>query len=227
MNKNERNLVKKQFNKEVKILLFSISALAAVVLGIYYFTPKKEVPPPLVVTQNMTTPLFREFNHKSGPDDAKVKIIEFYDPECEACAAFFPFVRQMKSRLKDKVQLIARYALYHGNSKLAAQASDAAGLQGKFWEYQELLFLNQKKWSHSQTPATVRFLEYAQDLNLDLNKFKEDMMNNAERMKTISLDLEDGVKLGVNGTPTFFVNGRMLGQLHPDKLNEMIENELK
>jgi protein-disulfide isomerase len=224
----------KKIKKEVSILISSISAIIIILAGIYFFTDKKEqvsAPPPVATTyesvllNNRPTSLIRDFSHRDGPEDAKVKVVEFYDPECEACAAFFPYVQKIKSRYKNKIQLIARYALYHSNSLLAAKASDAAALQGKFWEYQELLFLNQKQWSHQQGAATTHFINYAKDLNLNQGKFIADM-NDSARMHNITIDLEDGKGLQVNGTPTFFVNNKQLEKLHPDALMEAIEKEL-
>lgn len=224
MKKHEKNAVKKLFNKELKILLGSALAVISVVAGIYYFsqTDKSENIVAAVTPDN----LVREFNHKTGPNNAKIKLVEFYDPECEACSALAPYVKEIVSRYKNDIQLTVRYALYHGNSELAAKASDASGIQGKFWEFQELLFLNQHEWSHKQTPSTEYFIKYAKDLDLDISKFQADM-NDLKRMETIAIDLEDGKKLGVNGTPTIFINGKKLEKLDPNSFKDMIEIEMK
>lgn len=221
--KNEKATIKKQFNRELKILLGSVFAIISIAAGIYYFSQTDNI-------ENISATagpeyLVREFNHKTGPDDAKIKLVEFYDPECEACAALAPHVKEIVSRYKNDIQLTVRFALYHGNSELAAKASDAAGIQGKFWEFQELLFLNQHEWSHKKDPATEYLIKYAKDLNLDISKFLADM-NDIKRMETISLDLEDGKKLDVQGTPTIFMNGKKIESLNPNSLKEMIENEL-
>jgi protein-disulfide isomerase len=211
-------------NKELKIILASLFGVLVIAVGIYFLTNKK------IDTNSESSPpelqnLVRDFNHKKGPDNAKVKIVEFYDPECESCSAFFPYVKEVLARYPNDVQLIVRYALYHGNSTLAAKASDAAGLQGKFWEFQELLFLNQGEWSHSQMPATKFMMKYAEDLSLDIKKFNADMTD-LKRMETIAIDLEDGPKLGVKGTPTIFVNGKKLERIHPTDFQEMVAGEV-
>ncbi|AUN97693.1 disulfide bond formation protein DsbA [Bacteriovorax stolpii] len=212
-----------QFNKELKIIIGSILALLVIGFGVSFFTQSKPVE--TVSTDSAPENLVRDFNHRMGPDSAKVKIVEFYDPECEACSAFFPYVKEIMKRHKDKVQLIVRYALYHGNSKLAAKASDAAALQGKFWEYQEVLFTSQNEWSHQKQPATSFFLKYAKDLGMDVAKFETDMKD-LRRMETINIDLEDGPKVGVNGTPTIFINGKKLDRINPDYFNEKVEEAL-
>jgi protein-disulfide isomerase len=223
-------MFKNKLSKEIKVLFFSIVTIISIAFGVYVFTYSTKSEVIIATEQNNQTSLvpslIRSFNHRSGHDNAKVQIVEFYDPECESCAAFFPFVSKVKALYKNEIQLITRYALYHGNSLMAAKASDAAGLQGKFWEFQELLFLNQHKWSHQQTSALSYFLEYAKDLSLDLQKFQTDM-EDPKILKNIMIDIEDGKSLGVNGTPTFFINGRKLLNINPNSFNEEIENELK
>lgn len=214
----------KKNNIEIKIMLASLLVVALISVTLFGLNSRRE-------SENIdSTPtpenLTRDFNHKMGPDNAKVKIVEFYDPECEACSGFFPYVKEIVKRYDKDIQLITRYALYHGNSVLAAKASDAAALQGKFWDFQELLFLNQHEWSHKQLPAISYFIKYAQDLNLDVTKFKTDI-EDSKRMDTISIDIEDSKKLGVNGTPTIFVNGKMLENISPSSFQELVESELK
>jgi len=226
MKKHKKIAIRNQLNKEIKTILGSLIAIVLIAFGIYYFTQNKtEEVADVTNSSKVPANLTREFNHKKGPDNAKIKIVEFYDPECEACAAFFPYVKEILFQYKDDIQLTARYALYHGNSELAAKASEASALQGKFWEFQELLFLNQKEWSHSKIPSTDKFIKYAKDLDLNISKFMTDM-NDLKRMETISIDVEDGKKIGINGTPTFYVNGKLLENLNPVAFRSMIEQEL-
>jgi len=225
MNKNQKKEMNEKLSKEVIILTSSLLVLAVVGILLYFFWPKgkvEEASTPIPVDIKLT----REYNHKLGPDSAKVKIVEFYDPECEACAAFYPHVKEIMDIYKNDVQLIVRYALYHGNSLLAAKASDAAALQGKFWEYQAILFVKQAEWSHKEMPATVYFEKYAKELNLDINKFKNDM-DDLQRMVTINEDIEDGKKIGVNGTPTFFINGTKLTHFSPESFKISVKYELE
>jgi protein-disulfide isomerase len=224
MKKKQNVEIKNQLNKEIKIVLLSLIAIVICGAAIYFFNTQKVQEVSSTNTQPVN--LTREFNHKKGPDSAKVKIVEFYDPECEACAGFFPYVKDALARHGNNIQLTTRYALYHGNSGPAAKATEAAAIQGKFWDFQELLFLNQHEWSHKKEPATEYFIKYAKDLDLDISRFKNDM-EDPKRMETINIDIEDGKILGVNGTPTIFINGKMLEKINPTYFNERIEEELR
>lgn len=222
MKKNNKIEIKNQISREIKIMLASFVGIALIAIIFFGLSQKSsETSTESAISENLT----REFNHKRGPDNAKVKIVEFYDPECESCSAFFPYIKEIVNRYEKDVQLIVRYALYHGNSLLAAKASDAAALQGKFWDFQELLFLNQPEWSHKKESSISFFVKYAQDLELDISKFKADI-EDLKRMEKINIDIEDGKKLGVNGTPTIFVNGKKLHHISPESFQVLVESEL-
>jgi protein-disulfide isomerase len=208
--------------KEVKILLASVVVIVVCVLALVWKNQKQTD----VVTSNLPENLTREFNHKMGPDNAKVKIVEFYDPECEACSAFFPYVKDVMKEYEGKIQLIVRYALYHGNSTQAAKAIEAAGKQGKYWEYQELMFLNQGQWTHRNSTPWDLFERYAADLELNMEQFKMDI-NEQSFVSNFAIDIADGKNLGVQGTPTIFINGVKMETLHPAAFREKIQEAMK
>lgn len=137
--------------KEVKILIVS----SLVIIGCFLALLWKNQNKPETTVAKGPQDLVRDFNHKIGPEDAKVKIVEFYDPECEACAAFYPYVKEALKRYEGKIQLTVRYALYHSSSREAAKATEAAARQGKFWEYQDILFVRQEQWSHKSVVVFV------------------------------------------------------------------------
>lgn len=221
---SKRQEIKKQLTKEIKIIIGSFVAILSIAVVILLMNNKSTAEVKPIVRSDDST-LIRSFNHRTGPDNAKVKLVEFYDPECEACASFFPYVKNILAKYPNDVQLIVRYALYHSNSLLAAKASEAAAIQGKFWEFQELLFVKQNEWSHNEFPATMHFTKYASELKLDVEKFRSDM-NDLNRVAIINTDIEDGKTLGVTGTPTFFVNGEKLTNFSPEGLEEAIVNEI-
>lgn len=178
--------------------------------------------------------LVREDSPTMGPADAKITLVEFYDPECESCAAFAPVVKKIYSDYGGKVRLVMRYMPLHRNSMTAATFTEAAGEQGKYWEAQELLFKKQPEWGEKHgappdpnaPPINVLFDKYAKELGLDMEKAKASI--NARKFdEKIKRDQTDGQGLGVRRTPTFFVNGRELARFSEADLRSLIEEELK
>ena len=144
-----------------------------------------------------------------GPADAKVTLVEFLDPECEACRAIHPVVNDLKTKFQNRFRLVVRYMPLHGNSVLAASAAEAAGEQGRYWQYLDVLYRTQPDWGEKQTPQRERFLEYARVLNLDLAAF-EKAMDDPKYAAKVERDRQDGIASGVKGTPTFFLDGQRL-----------------
>lgn len=141
---------------------------------------------------------------------SKVILIEYLDFQCPACANAYPMVSRIKEEYKDKVQYVVRhYPLSsHPYGFEASQAAEAAGQQGKFWEMYDLLFKNQRVWSVADdVEATFRF--YAEELKLDMNKYDIDYAAQATKDR-IRSDSQNGTSLGVNSTPTFFLNNRKI-----------------
>ncbi len=178
--------------------------------------------------------LVREDSYKLGSADAKVTIVEFLDPECEACARFHPIMKKVLKDYDGKVRLVVRYMPLHPNSLSAATFMEAAGEQGKYWEAQDLLFEKQSEWGtkHGQ-PAnapkadiTALFKGYADELNLDKDKINKVFAGNSFAAK-IERDKKDGESLHVQQTPTIFVNGRKLATLSEPALTYLVEQELK
>lgn len=161
-----------------------------------------------------------------GPSDARVTVVEFLDPECESCQAFYPTVKKVLKEFEGRVRFVVRYMPFHSNSILAIQATEAAGLQMKYWEMQEILFLRQAEWGHQREPQTQLMLKYASELGLDTEQFSASLSNILVFQK-IERDRQDGIALGVEGTPTIFINGRRLEELNYESLKAKIELELK
>lgn len=161
-----------------------------------------------------------------GPADAKVTLVEFLDPECEACRAIHPVVNDLKTKYKDRFRLVVRYMPLHGNSVLAASAAEAAGAQGRYWEYLDVLYRTQSEWGEQQTPQRERFLEYARVLNLDLAMF-EKSLDDPQWAAKVERDRVDGVASGVKGTPTFFLDGKLLELKALGDLEEALKTALE
>ena len=141
-----------------------------------------------------------------GPDGT---FVEFLDFECESCGAVYPSVEELREKYGDRVTFVVRYMPLHGNSVNAAKAAEAAAQQGEFEAMYDRLFETQKEWSHSDDSKEGTFFGYAEELGLDMKRFREDF-DHADTLARIEQSAADGRALGVSGTPTFFLNGERL-----------------
>lgn len=216
-------------DKETKVFLGIGVALIAVVIGGAVLLSKSSPQQ----TQTVDTAavdqgtLITESSNKVGPEDAKVKIVEFADFQCPGCAAAHPALSQAIEEYKDRVLFVYRYfpLTIHKNAKLAAVAAEAAAMQGKFWEMSEKLYENQSSWGN-ETNAKEIFIGYAKELALDEQKFTVDL-DSKEIVDKIDNDYSDGLRAGVDQTPTFFINGvKYPVVFNYEELKQIIETEL-
>ncbi len=150
-------------------------------------------------------------SYTKGPQTAKVKITEYADLECPACAAMHPIIDDLLAKYPNDIELTFKHfplATIHPNALPAAKAAEAAGIQGKFFEMLDLMFTNQGEWSKNSNEDEV-FTRYATELGLDVEKFKADIKDATIAAK-IKSNYAEGVSLSVRGTPTFFINGTKL-----------------
>ena len=146
-----------------------------------------------------------------GNPNASVVIYEYSDFQCPACASAFPVVAEVAAEYGDDIAVVYRhYPLRqaHPHAQLAGQASEAAGMQGKFWEMHDELFKSQRSWSTQSNPSDF-FIELAEKLDLDTTQFETDMNSSAARDK-VNADYSSGVASQVRGTPTFYINGEQI-----------------
>lgn len=213
--------------KDMKMILYPAVALIIFgLIGWYLYQPTNDKNTANEPTTASSVPLIRDGNYTIGNKDAKVTVVEFFDPECEACAAFHPILKEVLKDFSAEVFFVGRYMLYHGNSHNAAIALEAAGAQGKYWEFQDILFTRQEQWSHRKDSPMSIFEKYAEELKLDLNTFKTSLDDTTLKQK-IAQDVADGQQLGVRGTPSFFINGKPLMTLSNEGLRDAIAEALK
>lgn len=176
--------------------------------------------------QEPQSPIFKvsEDNDPSfGGKQAKIVIIAFSDFECPFCARVKPTIQKIKETYKDEVRIVFRdFPLsFHAKAKTAAIAAECAEDQGKFWEYHDILFDNQRKLEEDS------LVKYASDLKLNVTEFKK-CLKDPQKLEEVEKDIEDGKRLGVKATPTFFINGRMhSGVLSLHEFKSKIDETLK
>ena len=175
-----------------------------------------------------TSSLVRDHSPKAGNGDARVTIVEFFDPACGTCRAFHPFVKGILSDNPGKVNLVVRYLPLHSGSEDVVKILEAARLQGKFWEALEAAYATQGKWAINHQAYPELFWRSISSVGLDSEQVSRDMQSPAVA-QNIQQDIDDGRRLGVSKTPGFFVNGKPLvkfGQMQLIQLvNEALERE--
>lgn len=159
-------------------------------------------------------------DHLQGLREAAVTLVEYGDFECEHCAAVFLLMMEIKRWLRDELCYVFRHfpvAGKHPRALQAAEAAEAAGAQGRFWEMHDLLC------EHSPALGEVHLNRYARELGLDLERFERGMREHIYMEKVLE-DFKSGVASGVTGTPAFFINGvRYKGDPDLDSLLAAIE----
>ncbi len=179
-------------------LIFGLVILGAI-SGVVYLVVKNSAPPTNVAVDLSGIPV-----------GSPVNFVEYGDFQCPACGAYYPLVKQALKAYGDKIKFTFKnFPLsQHKNADIASRAGESAREQGKFMEMYDMLYTNQEKWAESTT-ARDTFIGYAKTLNLDLTKFQKDIDSDAIESR-VRNDYQEGVSLGVNSTPTFFVNGRQI-----------------
>ena len=169
----------------------------------------------------LTLPV-NERDYSIGPNNAPLTLVEYGDYECPYCRMVYHNVQALQERLDDQMHYVFRHlplTSAHPNAQRAAEAAEAAGEQGKFWEMHRALFENREL-----DEAHIR--QYAEEIGLDMAQFDRDMAERRHQDK-VEEDLRSGIESGANGTPTFFVNGeRYDGAWDVDALLERVEEPL-
>ncbi|HJZ05083.1 hypothetical protein A2634_04535 [Candidatus Amesbacteria bacterium RIFCSPHIGHO2_01_FULL_48_32] len=159
-----------------------------------------------------------------GKREAPVTLVEYGDFQCPACGAYYQVLLQLEKEFPDRLRVVWRQfplTTIHANAWDAAEAAEAAGRQGKFWEMHDVLFENQKEWTESG-----KFDGYASRIGLDVTKWKEDLGEKSIEEK-VRKDQNSGIDLGVTGTPSFFLNGEKIGLPGSyEKFKAIIEGEV-
>ncbi len=172
-------------------------------------------------------------DHVFGSDKQKVVLIEYGDYQCPGCESVYPILKEITEQHKDRLTFIFRnfpLTNKHPNALAAATAAEAAGLQGKYYEYHDILYGNQQAWEAASGSDRSKFFEdYAKQLGLNVGQFKTDLSSSNISAK-ISRDRSTGKNFSVDSTPTLVLNGEKISQdivFDKTKFNNLIEDELK
>lgn len=220
----KQNVKRMKFMKKIALWCFAAILVTIAGLGIWKLSQSSDYlnfSPETILKVN-------EADHTKGNNTSGITLIEYSDFQCPACSAYYSILKQLNQEFTDKILFAYRHfpLKQHANAQLAARAAEAASRQNKFWEMHDLLFEHQGEWS-DQKNAKEKFIEYAQSLNLDMERFKNDLTSKEIKQK-VANDYNSGVRLGVNATPTFFLNGKKLQNIRSyEEFKNFIQTELK
>lgn len=226
----EEAILNNHKNKKIKIwsLWLTIFLILAAGIGSIVFLVSKKPNFNAAVSQPALLALTKDDWIKGAPN-AKAELIEYSDLECPACAAFNPVLEKLSNDFPNDFKLVYRHfpLPQHGNAKAAAYAAEAAGRQGKFFEMASKIFESQTEWeSLPESVAKDKFKNIAPELGLDLNKFQNDL-NDSSIKNSVQRDLDSGNALGINSTPTFFLNNKKIQNPRSyEEFKKLIENEI-
>ncbi len=210
-------------NKLFLAIVVLVGIIAFIGLSMNQQAPT-EKPAEVAVVRVSDEILIRPDSHIKGVATAPVTVVEFLDPECEACSAMHPIVKTILAEYGDKIRFVTRYMPFHGNSIQAAAALEEARELGKYDEALEQLFNRQPEWASHHAPRPDLIAVFLQGL-VPAKRLTKDYLIGKHKAK-IERDKEDGVKAGVRATPTFFVNGVMLNEIGYRPVKDAIDKAM-
>lgn len=214
-----------RFGRLSLFIAAAVTLLIAFVVGTLVYRSETAKSAELAVTTNRPA-LARDHAPTLGRADAKVHIVEFLDPACETCRAFYPFVKSLLAGNPDRIRLSVRHVALHAGSDVVVKILEAAKKQGKYWQTLEALLASQSIWVVNHTVQSELVMARLDGLGLNLEQLRHDM-NDPEIARTIEQDRADAKSLNVTKTPEYFVNGRQMSTFGREQLSELVVDELK
>jgi protein-disulfide isomerase len=202
----------------------AIGLLLAFVAGALFYAGQREKAANQLAETNRTA-LVRMHSPTIGKADAPVVIVEFIDPACETCAAFYPKVKQMMAANPDRIRLVLRYAPFHPGSDKVVAMLEAARRQGKFWPALEALLANQAAWTANHKANPEKAWKQVEGIGLNMEQMAFDLMS-PDIDSAIKQDLADARTLNVTMTPEYFVNGKPLPSFGLEQLKGLVDQAL-
>lgn len=211
-----------------RLVVLATAAVAVLVLAIGAILYPQFAGNPRAATAEPVAPsnLVRFNSPVIGPQNAPVTIVEWFDPSCEACRAFYPIVKQIMDRDPDRVRLVLRYAPLHEGSDQAVRILEAARKQNLFLPVLEALLAAQPSWAAHGAPNLDLAWQAAAGAGLDLSRARTDAQGE-DVTATLRQEMTDLEALGIAQTPTFYVNGQELVDFGPQQLADLVAAEVE
>ncbi|KPN62713.1 Thioredoxin [Aliiroseovarius crassostreae] len=209
-------------------LVLSVLAVGAAGFGgaTWYVNRPQPMAGAVPVAPEVNDVLIRPYSPILGPKTAPVTIVEFFDPACEACRAFYPVVKDIMAEHGDAVRVVIRYTAFHGDVSVEAiRVLEAARMQDVFEPVLQAVLREQPRWASHGTPAPGLILEIAASGGLDVEAARTQMLAPGG-VAVLNQDRADVEAVGVRQTPTFFVNSKPLDPFGEDELRRLVAAEV-
>lgn len=213
-----------------RILLTVFAVITMVIgVGVYLSVQNNDNPALAQAEGGEVGQLVRDSSRRlNDAPTSDVTLVEFLDFECEACRAAFPMVEQLRTEYGDRVNIVIRYfpIQSHFNAERAARAVESAAQQGKLEPMYKKMYQTQDQWGEQRTPADATFRGFASELGLDMAAF-DAAYDDPATLDRVNIDVADEKALGVQGTPTFFLDGNEVEFRSYQDLSTAVEQALK
>ncbi|KIN69956.1 DsbA-like thioredoxin domain protein [Sulfitobacter noctilucae] len=207
----------------LSVLAVGLAIFAAAVWYQSRPAPIAQVDP---VQPEIAEALMRPYSPIMGPEDAPVTIVEFFDPACEACRAFYPVIKDIMAEHDGQVRVVLRYTAFHGAaSEEAIRVMEAARMQDVYIPVKEAILEFQPRWASHGEPAPGLILGIAEQAGLDVDA-AHNQMRAPQTLAILNQDRADVEAMGVRQTPTFYVNGKPLDPFGVDELRALVAAEV-
>ncbi|MCT1713522.1 MULTISPECIES: DsbA family protein [Dietzia] len=210
-------------SKNLALSLALIGVVGLILAGMLVWNSQDESSPE-AVGDEPTAQLVREDSPRLSEGEEAV-FVEYLDFECEGCLALYPVIEDLRDKYGDRVEFVVRHMPLHDNSVNAALAAEAAAEQGEFEAMYQRLFDSVDQWGHQSTSQAETFVGYADELGLDVDRFRADV-NDPATLASIEQSRQDAQAFGVTGTPTLFLDGQRLEPTSVADLEASIEAAL-
>lgn len=211
--------------KKQYIAFLGASGLVLVFMLAIHFYTRQRADEIELMARNDAAPLVRDHSQSLGPADAKVVIVEFLDPACEACRDFAPHIKDLLALHTGKIRLVLRYAPFHQGSDTMVKILEAARKQGQYWETLQVMFDTQPHWASHHHPQPDKIWKFLSSAGLNIEKIRSDM-NDPSILEILRQDIADVQTLGIRKTPSFFVNGKPLASFGLSQLKSLVAEEI-
>lgn len=212
-------------SRKLTVVLLLGVALVAFAVGVRWYQGNLQKDQAQQAHQHAQS-LVRPHSPVLGPPEAPVTIVEFFDPACETCRAFYPIVKDLMKQYPEDLRLVIRYAPLHAGSDEVVKLLEAARKQDKYPTVLEWVLASQPLWADHANPQVELAFQAAEKAGLNLQRARANM-GGADIAAVLRQDVEDLTALKITKTPTFFVNGRSLPSFGPQQLADLVADEIK